>query len=266
MSLYIKEKPEYLTLCMESILAQTVLPSQIVIVLDGPITSQLQAVLDRYQQQHNDLIHLVPLPQNRGLGLALAEGLLHCDYELVARMDTDDICKPDRFEKQLAEFTKNPALDICGSHIAEFENDPSVIKGVRQVPLTNEQIKAYQRKRDGFNHVSVMFKKSSVLRAGNYQHALLMEDSLLWCNMFKAGAVGMNIDESLVLVRAGDEMIARRGGFSYFLKYRTGRKKILETGYISRWDYYETLAVQLVVALMPAKIRLFIFKKLLRRN
>lgn len=265
MSLYIKEKPEYLNACMESILLQTVFPAEIVVVLDGPITDEMQVVLDRYRQAHPELIRLVPLEQNRGLGLALAEGLLHCSNELVARMDTDDICKPDRFEKQLAEFEKNPELDICGSHIAEFETDPSVIKSHRYVPLTNDKIRAYQKKRDSFNHVTVMFKKSTVLRAGNYQHALLMEDSLLWCNMFKAGAVGMNIDESLVLVRAGDEMIARRGGFAYFLKYRTGRKKILETGYISRWDYYETLAVQLVVALVPAKVRLFIFKKLLRR-
>lgn len=265
MSLYIKEKPEYLNACMESILLQTVLPTEIIVVMDGPITEALQAVLDRYRQAHPELIRLVPLEQNRGLGLALAEGLLHCSNELVARMDTDDICKIDRFEKQLAEFEKNPELDICGSHIAEFETDPKAIKGIRKVPLENRDIRQYQKKRDGFNHVTVMFKKSTVLRAGNYQHALLMEDSLLWCNMFKAGAVGMNIDECLVVVRAGDEMIARRGGYSYFLKYREGRRKILQTGYISKWDYYQTLAVQLVVALVPAKVRLFIFKKLLRR-
>ena len=111
-----------------------------------------------------------------------------------------------------------------------------------------------------------MFKKSAVLRAGNYQDALLMEDSLLWINMFKTGAVGMNIDESLVLVRAGDDMIERRGGFGYFLKYRKGRKRIKETGYISNWDYYLTLGIQLIVALVPQKIRVFIFKNLLRNK
>lgn len=265
MSLYIKEKPEYLAACMDSILAQTVLPDEIVIVLDGPITEGLQSVLDKYVQKVPERIRLVPLAQNRGLGLALAEGIQHCSYELVARMDTDDICREDRFEKQLAEFEKNPQLDICGSHIAEFEFDPTEIKCVRKVPLANDAIQSYQRKRDGFNHVSVMFKKSAVLAAGNYQHALLMEDSLLWANMFLNGAVGMNIDESLVFVRAGDEMIARRGGYSYFLKYKEGRKQVLQTGFISKWDYYQTLAVQLAVALMPAKLRLFVFRKLLRR-
>lgn len=265
MSLYIKEKPEYLAACMDSILAQTVLPDEIVIVLDGPITEELQAVVDRYMQENPGLIQLVPLAQNRGLGLALAEGIQHCSYELVARMDTDDICRPDRFEKQLAEFEKNPQLDICGSHIAEFETDPKQIKSHRRVPLIHDDICQYQRRRDSFNHMTVMYKKSAVLAAGNYQHALLMEDSLLWVNMLKNGAVAMNINENLVYARAGDAMIARRGGYSYFLKYREGRRKVLQTGYISKWDYYQTLAVQLVVALMPAKLRLFVFRKLLRR-
>ena len=265
MSLYIKEKPEYLTACMESILVQTVLPAEIVIVLDGPITEGLQSVLDKYMQKVPELIRLVPLAQNRGLGLALAEGIQHCSYELVARMDTDDICRKDRFEKQLAEFEKNPQLDICGSHIAEFETDHKQIKSYRRVPLTHEEICQYQRKRDSFNHMTVMYKKSAVLNAGNYQHALLMEDSLLWIHMIQSGATMMNIDEELVYARAGDEMIARRGGYSYFLKYREGRKRILQTGYISKWDYYQTLMVQLVVALMPAKLRLFVFRKLLHR-
>ena len=265
MSLYIKEKPEYLRTCMDSIFTQTALPNEVVIVLDGPITEELQMVVDHYMQENPGLIRLVPLEQNRGLGLALAEGIQHCRNELVARMDTDDICRKDRFEKQLAEFEKNPKLDICGSHIAEFESDPQVIKCVRKVPLENADIRRYQRKRDGFNHVSVMFKKSAVLAAGNYQHALLMEDTLLWANMFLNGAMGRNIDENLVFVRAGDEMIARRGGFGYFLKYREGRRKVLQTGFISKWDYFQTLAGQLVVALMPAKLRLFVFRKLLRR-
>ena len=148
-------------------------------------------------------------------------------------MDTDDICRKDRFEKQLLEFEKNPGLDICGSHIAEFSETVEKIKGKRLVPLEHEDIVKYQKRRDGFNHVTVMFKKESVLKAGNYQHALLMEDSLLWANMFLNGCVGKNIDDCLVYVRAGDEMIERRGGFSYFLKYKEGRKKILETGFIS---------------------------------
>lgn len=266
MSLYIKEKPEYFDECMKSVIHQTVLPTEVVIVLDGPITEKLQQRVDYYLEKYPDLIRTVPLKENQGLGKALAIGVPECKYDLIARMDTDDICRDDRFEKQLLEFEKNPDLDICGSHIAEFSETVDKIKGKRLVPLEHEDIVKYQKRRDGFNHVTVMFKKESVLKAGNYQHALLMEDSLLWANMFLNGCIGKNIDDCLVYVRAGDEMIERRGGFSYFLKYKEGRKKILETGFISKFDYYYTLLAQLVVALVPSRARVFIFNNLLRKS
>jgi len=265
MSVYIKEKPEYFRECMESLLAQTALPDEIVIVKDGPLTGELDAVLSEYVSANPALYTIVPLEKNRGLGLALAEGMLHCKNELVARMDTDDICRKDRFELQLAAFDEDPALDICGSHIVEFEDDIAHIVAKRTVPLTDAEIKKYQKRRDGFNHVSVMFKKSAVLKAGNYQSCLLMEDTLLWANMFIHGAKAINIDDALVYVRIGKDMFERRGGFAYFLKYKEGRKKVRQTGYISWVDYYYTLLVQLGVAMVPNKVRGWIFKKLLHR-
>lgn len=265
MSLYVKETPQNFRECMDSILSQTVMPSQIVIVKDGPLTEELDSLLDEYVAKAPDLYTVVPLEKNVGLGLALAEGMLHCENELVARMDTDDIARADRFELQLAEFEKDSELDICGSHIVEFEESPDKIVARRNVPLSDAEIKKYQRRRDGLNHVTVMFKKSTVLRAGNYQSCLLMEDTLLWANMFNAGAKAVNIDDSLVFVRVGKDMFERRGGFAYYKKYKQGRKKVRETGYISAWDYYYTLLVQLVVALVPNKLRGWIFKKLLHR-
>lgn len=265
MSLYFKEKPEYLRECMESVLNQTVLPDEIVIVKDGPLTEELEQVLCEYTSSNPSLYTLVPLETNRGLGLALAEGILHCRNDLVARMDTDDIARSDRFEKQLAEFEKNPELNICGSHIIEFEDTVDHIVAKRMVPITDAEIKAYQKRRDSFNHMTVMYRKSTVLKAGNYQSCLLMEDTLLWVHMIQVGAVCANIDDCLVYARIGADMYERRGGFSYFKKYKQGRKKVRETGYISFWDYYYTLLVQFVVALVPNKFRGWIFKKLLHR-
>ena len=265
MSLYIKEKPENLRACMDSLLAQTLLPDEIVIVKDGPLTDELEAVLSEYISKSPELYTIVPLETNRGLGLALAEGMLHCKHELVARMDTDDICRNDRFELQLKEFEKDPDLDICGSHIVEFEEDVEHIVAKRTVPLSDQDIKKYQKRRDGLNHVSVVFKKSSVLKAGNYQSCLLMEDTLLWANMFNAGAKAMNIDDSLVFVRIGKDMFERRGGWSYFKKYKEGRKKVRKTGYIGFFDYHYTLLVQFAVAMMPNKLRGWVFKVLLHR-
>lgn len=265
MSLYIKEKPEYVRACFESLLSQTVLPNEWVVVEDGPLTDELYAVLDEYEKRHPDLIKRVPLQENLGLGKALCEGVLHCSNELIARMDTDDIARKDRFEKQLKMFEQNPDLDICSSHILEFDGDISNIISVRKVPVNENAILEYQKRRDSFNHMTVMYKKSAVLKAGNYQDALLMEDSLLWINMMRTGAKCANVDDYLVYARTGNAMIDRRGGWAYFKKYKAGRKKIYATGYISWWDYFVTLAVQLVISLMPTGMRRFVFEKLLRK-
>ncbi|QTH48724.1 glycosyltransferase [Streptococcus sp. zg-86] len=266
LSLYIKENPSYLQECFDSLLNQTVPATEWVVVEDGPLSPELYQVLDSYQEQYPGLIKRVPLEKNVGLGLALREGMLHCSYELVARMDTDDIARNDRFEKQLACFEKYPELDICGSHILEFDTDPQYPNAVRKVPLEHEEIVYYQKSRSAFNHVTVMFKKSSVLKAGNYEDAPLMEDDMLWVRMLLSGAKGMNIDEYLVDVRTGAGMIERRGGFSYLKKYCDGRKMILETGFISRFDYYKTVAIQVIVALVPNKVRFWIFTALLRQK
>lgn len=264
MSLYFKEKPEYARACFESLLAQTIKASEWVIVEDGPLTDELYALLDEYEAKCPGLIHRVPLKENVGLGKALREGVLHCQNELIARMDTDDIAVSDRFEKQLALFENNPDLDICGSHIKEFIDSTDNVVSERKVPTTHEEIAEYQKRRDSFNHMTVMYKKEAVLKAGNYSHAPLMEDSLLWINMLKSGANCSNLDEFSVFARVGTDMYKRRGGFKYFLKYREGRKQIYKTGYISWFDYMYTLAVQFVVALMPNGVRKWIFTKLLR--
>lgn len=265
MSLYIKENPRYFCQCMESIIHQTAMPDEIVIIKDGPLTQELENVLKYYQEKDPQRYKIIALKENKGLGLALAEGVRQCSYSLIARMDTDDLSVKYRFEKQLKEFEKDPDLDICGSHIKEFDKTPKQIVAKRIVPLSDAEIKKYQKKRDGLNHVSVMFKKDAVLRAGNYQHALLMEDSLLWVNMFKTGAKAKNIDDFLVYVRTGKDMIQRRGGWEYFKKYKSGRRKIYETGYITWWDYMSTLIIQLIVSLIPTSLREIVFNKMLRR-
>ena len=262
MSVYYKESADFLRQALVSIFNQSVLASQVVLVEDGPLTPELDAIVADFSKNHSEL-EIVPLSKNQGLGLALAEGIKHCKYELVARMDTDDIAREDRFELQLKEFENNPELDICGSHIWEFEGNIENLVTQRRVPLTDQECKRYQRRRDAFNHMTVMYKKSKVLAAGNYQHCPLMEDTLLWVNMFKNRATAMNIDDYLVYARIGTGMFERRGGWSYYKKYKQARKRVYDTGYISWYDYYFTLLVQLVVALIPNKIRGFVFKRLL---
>lgn len=264
MSLYIKEKKEYFEECMQSIIQQTVRPTEIVIVFDGPLGKELKECVNQYREKYPGWIKIIDNKENKGLGLALADGVPACTYDLIARMDTDDIARKDRFQKQLELFIKNPQLDICGSHIIEFEGNINNKLAERKVPLRHSEIAKYQRQRSAFNHMTVMYKKSAVLRAGNYEHCPLMEDDMLWIRMLISGAKCANIDDYLVYARTGYAMIERRGGWSYLKKYKMGRKMILDTGYISRWDYWKTVGIQFVVALVPKKIRLFIFTQLLR--
>lgn len=264
MSIYIKERPEYVDECFKSLLRQTVNANEWVIVEDGPLTDEMYHILDQYQKDYPGLIKRVPLVTNQGLGLALKAGVPVCSNERIARMDTDDIAREDRFERQLAEFDKNPNLDICGSHIIEFEGTPENVLSVRKVPLTHESIMQYQKTRSAFNHMTVMYKKSAVLKAGNYEHCPLMEDDMLWTRMILSGAKCANIDDFLVYARTGLAMIGRRGGWDYFKKYKLGKDKIRETGFIGPIDYWKAMLPQVAISLMPLAIRKFVFTKVLR--
>ena len=244
-------------------MSQTVLADEWVIVEDGPLSDEMYQLLDRYQTAYPGLIKRVPFANNRGLGLALRDGVEACTYDLIARMDTDDIARSDRFEKQLAMFESDAELDICGSHIKEFDSSLDNVLSKRIVPINDGEIKEYQKRRDSFNHMTVMYKKKAVLKAGNYQPCLLMEDTLLWVNMILSGAKCANVDDYLVYARTGADMFERRGGFAYYQKYKAGRKKVYETGYISWRDYVYTLFVQFIVATMPNKLRGWVFKKVL---
>lgn len=264
MSLYYKEKPEYLRECFDSLLNQTVQANEWVIVKDGPLTKALEDVLCEYVGRYPDLIKCIVFNENQGLGLALRTGVPACSYELIARMDTDDICRKDRFEIQLQEFIKDETLDICGSHIKEFDTNIHHIISKREVPLKNDEIIQYQKRRSAYNHMTVMFKKSAVLKSGNYEHAPLMEDDMLWTRMIVNGCKGINIDDYLVYARTGLDMISRRGGWSYFKKYKESRKKVYRLGLASYWDYFYTIIIQFIVALIPKKIRKILFIKILR--
>ncbi|MCI8325103.1 MAG: glycosyltransferase [Clostridia bacterium] len=266
MSVYCKEKPEFFDRALASIYDQTVKADEWVIVKDGPITAELEEVIDKYAAYPDITIKQVQLETNMGLGLALAHGVPECSNELIARMDTDDISVRNRFELQLKEFEQDPELDICGGHIIEFEEDENEFVAERRVPLTQDDIADYQRSRSAFNHVTVMLRKSKVLESGNYKDAPLMEDDMLWVDMLQHGAKCMNIDKYLCKVRTNRDMIARRGGLSYYKKYKRTRKMIYKTGYISRFQYVKNNFIQLIVCIMPSFLRKFVFFKLIHKK
>lgn len=213
LSLYTKEKPEFLKECLESLKIQTLSTAEIVIVFDGAVASELEAEVMRYMAVLP--IKIVRLPKNVGLGKALNEGLKHCSYNWVFRMDTDDICLPERFEKQVEFIQQHPNVVLCSGHIAEFSDDKTIITSYRKVPIGKTAIKKSSLKRNPFNHVAVAFCKDVIEAVGGYQHHLFLEDYNLWLRVIAKGYEVGNLDETLVLVRAGDSMISRRKGKEY---------------------------------------------------
>ncbi|WP_315154260.1 glycosyltransferase [Capnocytophaga leadbetteri] len=212
-SLYHKETPQFLIECLESLKNQTLPASEIVVVFDGAIPSELEVEVMRYMAVLP--IKIVRLPKNVGLGNALNEGLKHCSYNWVFRMDTDDICLPERFEKELEFIQQHPNVVLCSGHIAEFSDDKTIITSYRKVPIGNTAIKKSCLKRNPFNHVAVAFCKNIIEEVGGYQHHLFLEDYNLWLRVIAKGYEVGNLDETLVLVRAGDSMVSRRKGKEY---------------------------------------------------
>ncbi len=216
LSLYYKESPIYLKQCFESIWDnQTFRPSEIVLVLDGPIGSELQVCVDSWQHKIGSVLKIIPLAENVGLGKALNEGLKHCSNDWVFRMDTDDICTPDRFEKQVAFIQQNPDIVLFSGQVIEFDQNISDANVLKTVPIGFDEIKKFAQKRCPFNHMAVAYKKSIIEKIGGYQHHLFMEDYNLWLRVIGAGYQVGNLSDVIVYARVGNGMHARRKGYQY---------------------------------------------------
>ena len=223
MSVYFREKAQFLIDSIESMLTQTVVPNEIVIVKDGKLTRELDEVIDQYKSKYDKLFNIVELEKNIGLGLALAEGVKHCKNELIARMDSDDISVKDRCEKQLIKYQEEPELDIVGSSIAEFIDNINNVQAYRILPESDEEIKKFARRRNPFGHPSVMLRKSKVLEAGNYRSYYLVEDYDMWIRMIEHEARCYNFQEILVFMRVSTNFYKRRAGAVKDFVYKKSR-------------------------------------------
>ena len=261
MSVYNKDNPQWLKQAIDSVLNNTVKPNQIVLVVDGQISNELEQVLTEYK----DNLDILRLEKNSGLGIALQQGLLKCKYPLVARMDSDDISLSNRFELQLKEFENNPNLTIVGGYIQEFDSQTNEKTSIRKVPLLDNQIKQYIKTRSPFNHVTVMFKKEDILKVGNYQTFYQMEDYYLWARLVQANSQTKNISQLLVNVRVDTKMFARRGGYKYFKSNKEVSKQMLKMKIINYPYYLFNITVRFITqVLMPNNIRTLFYKKVLR--
>lgn len=261
MSVYERENPEFLRKSVESVFAQSVPADDFVLVIDGPIGSELEEEIASLKDRFN--INCVPLSENLGLGNALNAGLSHCKNEIVARMDSDDICFPDRMQQQL-ELMKKTGADIVSSVVAEFADDPDEITGCRLVPETHEEIMRFVRKRSPFNHPAVVYKKSVILAAGGYMDYAFFEDYELFARVLSLGAKGANVQQPLVFMRTGSGLYTRRGGREYVKKMSRFYKKLRSLGLCSLKEVILCQIPRTVIALLPSRARRFVYQKFLR--
>ncbi len=264
MSVYEREKAEYLKAAIESMLNQTIKTNDFVLVCDGKLTNELEQIVNYFEKTYPFLFHIIRLSENHGLGYALNEGIKECKNNLIARMDSDDISAPDRCERQLKVFAENINLDVVSGYVAEFETNIQQIKNIKVLPEKNEEIYLYSRRRNPINHPCVMYKKNKVLEAGSYIPFYLLEDYYLWLRMIKKNMNFYNMQTVLLYMRVNNGMYKRRGSFRYYKSIFKLRLYMKQNG-LSGWkDFLITILVQFMVCLIPNHMRKIIYRTILR--
>jgi glycosyltransferase involved in cell wall biosynthesis len=264
MSVYEKDDPQYLSIAMESVFEQTVKPTEVVLVVDGPVPETTSQIIETMLSTYKNL-KVSHLEKNMGHGWSRRIGLKNCNCELVAIMDSDDICVPNRFEKELQCFENDKDLSVVGGYIGEFEGDVKNIIGIRKVPLDDHEIKQYLKLRCPFNQMSVMFRKSHVNNVGGYQDWHCEEDYYLWIRMALAGCKFKNLPENLVFVRMNQDSYMRRGGLRYFKSEAALQMYMYENKVIGFFRLLINVLIRFIVqVLMPNRLRKWIFKKWFR--
>lgn len=267
MSVYFKDKALHLDETLKSLLNSSLVPTQIVIIKDGPLTKELDVLIEKYVKYYPDIFTIFENESNLGLGLSLSKGLELCKYNIVARMDADDISVPDRFKIQIEYLMNNPDIAIVGGQIEEFDENPEYIIGKRLVPCDHSQITNYMKRRCPMNHVTVMFKKNLIEAAGGYQNWPWNEDYFLWIRMYLSNNRFANVPNILVKVRSGKEMYQRRGGLAYYKSEKDIQKFMLDNRVITLHRYLINISLRfLLQVVMSNRLRGFVYRTIARVN
>lgn len=265
MSVYENDIAEFFHEAVHSVLAQSVPPNELVIVIDGPIGTDLMQAVESLRAQVIPLT-VVPLPKNQGLARARHIGILSAKFDIIAVMDSDDICVEDRFKWQLAALTTGEKCNVVGGWIEEFDSVKGDSGRRRIVPATHEEIYAFGKWRSPMNHVTIMFRRSSYLEVGGYKDIYRFEDVDLFGRMLVRGIRFKNVPEVLVHVRCGDAMFRRRGGWKQ-LRSETGVVfSMYRSGYISAFHLIAIVALRAMVKLSPSGLRRWVYLRLLRKS
>ncbi|OAQ14262.1 amylovoran biosynthesis protein AmsE [Bibersteinia trehalosi Y31] len=266
LSVYQKEKPDFLQQALNSIVEQSLPPSEIVIVKDGELTEELNNVIENFQNKFKAITTVLELSENKGLGLALREGVLKCSQPYIARMDTDDIANKERFKIQIDYLRNNPEIDLLGSWIADFSDDPEQIESITKLPVNHEEILAFAKKRNPFRHMTIIFKRESVINNGNYSDFLWFEDYELWVKMLQGGCISANIPKVLVKVRTGNDFYKRRSGLKYFMQDLKFQLFLYKTKFISSPIFLFNTISRFCIRIIPLSITRQFYLRILRHK
>ena len=262
---YKNDKPLWFKEALRSIYEiQTVKPSEIVVVFDGPVCSKIVEIINFYKYKKKYPLKVIQLKENRGLAVALNEGLKHCTYELVARMDADDVSLPNRFELLLKAFKRDPEVVVVGGFIEEFDPEMKSSCGYRTVPLDYEKIVKYAKKRSPFNHMTVMYKKSIILKEGGYPLFRWGQDYALWVKLITKGYKLKNIPEVLVKARGCKTIISRRKGIKYLKNEINLILFFKKVGFYNLKDIIIWGVPRIIIRLFPDFILKWIYSNFLR--
>lgn len=263
-SVYFKESAVNLEHALESVINQTLVPEQIVLVKDGHLSAELNQIIELFRTRFPQVFKIVELQTNVGLGNALKTGILACEHDIIARMDSDDICCSDRFEIQHKYMLEHPYVSALGGVIEEFNIIPGDLKRFRRPPLDPMEIRRFAKRRNPLNHPTVMFRKSDILKVGSYEDFPLFEDYFLWIKLLQKGFKIYNLDRILLHFRTGNDMIGRRHGLGYLTKEFFFLTAIKNLGFLQLHEYLLQVLLKLPIRLLPKKFLLYIYKKMLR--
>ena len=265
MSVYKNDNPADFLVAVRSIYNQTVVPNDIVLVVDGPVGEALKDSIKELQSEIA-ILNVIWLPTNQGHAISRQTGLMAAKNDLVAVMDADDISVPNRFEKQLKAFQNHPEMSVVGGLINEFIGTPTNVVGARIVPEHDEDIKVYLKSRCPMNLVTVMMRKSHLQAVGGYIDWYCEEDYYLWIRLALDGYKFYNIQENLVDVRVGEEMYQRRGGWKYFKSEASLQHYMWKHDVISLGRYLYNVAIRFAVQVaMPNSVRGWVFRMFARK-
>ncbi|HPE94633.1 MAG TPA: glycosyltransferase [Bacillota bacterium] len=257
---YCKNDPERLDAVFRSMERQTRPADETVVVCDGALTDGIEKVLEAHA---NETVKLVRSEKNVGRGAARNMGIKECCGELIAICDADDISVPQRFELQLERFENDGSLAVVGGWCSERGDDDSV--RVRRVPESDGEIKKMLRVRCPFNNMTVMMRKSALLKAGGYEEVNSGEDYIMWASMASNGEKSENIPQVLCCVETDLTFYKRRGGMEYFRRERFMMKRLLEKGIIGRARYLINVTQRFFVQVcLPNGLRRLFYRAVIR--